>query len=216
MIADQPASTGTLPLTATRDTRCQVAHLPGQAKHRIAGPHPGQAKTDAKDTTVITDAAHTLRTLDLADETTAELTMPAGFDHHLTGEAHHTPNRSAARSPRSTPSPDRVLGPRPDHQAVPPEHDRSPHAQRTADRRKLTEAPPPEHHARPSSWPTTSPPRPTSRPTPSRTPAPSTPPSPHRRSRPPPSTHTPAAPHARIKAPLLIRNGRCSGSLIPA
>jgi len=64
---------------------------------RITDLYPGEAKTDAKDAVVITDAArtmtHTRRTLDLADEVTAELTMRVGFDQDLAGGANRTSNR---------------------------------------------------------------------------------------------------------------------------
>ncbi|MYX52716.1 transposase, partial [Streptomyces sp. SID8385] len=97
VIVDQPASIGALPLTVARDAGCQVAYLPGLAMRRIADLYPGEAKTDAKDAAVIADAArtmpHTLRTLDLADETAAELAMLVGFDQDLAGEANRTSNR---------------------------------------------------------------------------------------------------------------------------
>jgi hypothetical protein len=57
VIVDQPASIGALPLTVARDAGCQVAYLPGLAMRRISDLYPGEAKTDAKDATVIADAA---------------------------------------------------------------------------------------------------------------------------------------------------------------
>ncbi len=97
VIVDQPASIGALPLTVARDAGCQVAYLPGLAMRRIADLYPGEAKTDARDAAVIADAArtmpHTLRRLEPADEITAELTMLAGFDQDLAGEANRTSNR---------------------------------------------------------------------------------------------------------------------------
>jgi transposase len=103
-----PGSIGALPLTVAHHAGCQVAYLPGLAMRRIADLYPGEAKTDAKDAAVIADAArtmpHTLRTLDLADEVTAELTMLVGFDQDLAGEQTAPPTASAACSPSSTPA----------------------------------------------------------------------------------------------------------------
>ncbi|WP_159042138.1 transposase, partial [Streptomyces sp. TP-A0875] len=97
VIVDQPASIGALPLTVARDAGCQVAYLPGLAMRRIADLYPGEAKTDAKDAAVIADAArtmpHTLRSLELTDEITAELTVLVGFDQDLAAEATRTSNR---------------------------------------------------------------------------------------------------------------------------
>jgi hypothetical protein len=61
---------------------------------RIADLYPGKAKTDAKDAAVIADAARTmprtLRSLELTDEITAELTVLTGFDQDLAAEATRT------------------------------------------------------------------------------------------------------------------------------
>ncbi|MET9336171.1 IS110 family transposase [Streptomyces sp. MAD19A] len=145
VIVDQPASIGALPLTVARDAGCQVAYLPGLAMRRIADLYPGEAKTDAKDAAVIADAArtmpHTLRTLDLTDEVTAELTMLVGFDQDLAGEANRTSNRIRSLLTQFHPSLERVLGPRLDHQAVTWLLERygSPQALRKAGRRRLIE-----------------------------------------------------------------------------
>ncbi|MDG9728800.1 IS110-like element ISSam1 family transposase [Streptomyces sp. DH41] len=145
VIVDQPASIGALPLTVARDAGCQVAYLPGLAMRRIADLYPGEAKTDAKDAAVIADAArtmpHTLRTLDLTDEVTAELTMLVGFDQDLAGEANRTSNRIRGLLTQFHPSLERVLGPRLDHPAVTWLLERygSPQALRKAGRRKLVE-----------------------------------------------------------------------------
>jgi geranylgeranyl reductase family protein len=112
---------------------------------RIADLYPGEAKTDAKDAAVIADAArtmaHTLRTLDLADEVTAELTMLVGFDQDLAGEANRTSNRIRGLLTQFHPSLERVLGPRLDHPAVTwlLERHGSPAALRKAGRRRLVE-----------------------------------------------------------------------------
>jgi hypothetical protein len=122
VVVDQPASVGALPLTVARDAGCQVAYLPGLAMRRIADLYPGEAKTDARDAAVIADAArtmpHTLRSLELADEITAELTMLVGFDQDLAGEANRTGNRIRGLLTQFHPSLERVLGPRLDHPAV--------------------------------------------------------------------------------------------------
>ncbi|WP_103504095.1 MULTISPECIES: IS110 family transposase [unclassified Streptomyces] len=137
VIVDQPASIGALPLT--------VAYLPGLAMRRIADLYPGEAKTDAKDAAVIADAArtmpHTLRSLELTDEITAELTVLVGFDQDLAAEATRTSNRIRGLLTQFHPSLERVLGPRLDHQAVTWLLERygSPAALRTAGRRRLVE-----------------------------------------------------------------------------
>ncbi|WP_146704935.1 IS110 family transposase, partial [Shigella flexneri] len=56
-----------------------VGYLPGLAMRRIADLHAGEAKTDVFDAAIIAEAArtlpHALRTLKLADEQIAELSM---------------------------------------------------------------------------------------------------------------------------------------------
>ncbi|MFJ5157387.1 IS110 family transposase [Streptomyces sp. NPDC088353] len=145
VVVDQPASIGALPLTVARDAGCQVAYLPGLAMRRIADLYPGEAKTDARDAAVIADAArtmpHTLRSLELAEEITAELTMLVGFDQDLAGEATRTSNRIRGLLTQFHPSLVRVLGPRLDHPVVTWLLERygSPDALRKACRRKLVE-----------------------------------------------------------------------------
>ncbi|WP_406351806.1 IS110 family transposase [Streptomyces sp. NBC_01635] len=145
VIVDQPASIGALALSVARDAGCQVAYLPGLAMRRIADLYPGEAKTDAKDATVIADAArtmpHTLRSLELADEITTELTMLVGFDQDLAGEATRTSNRIRGLLTQFHPSLERVLGPRLEHRAVTwlLERHGSPQALRKAGRRRLVE-----------------------------------------------------------------------------
>jgi transposase len=145
VIVDQPASIGALPLTVARDAGCKVAYLPGLAMRRIADLYPGEAKTDAKDAAVIADAArtmpHTLRSLELTDEITAELTVLVGFDQDLAAEATRTSNRIRGLLTQFHPSLERVLGPRLDHQAVTWLLERygSPAALRKAGRRRLVE-----------------------------------------------------------------------------
>ncbi|GAA3227439.1 hypothetical protein GCM10020256_38810 [Streptomyces thermocoprophilus] len=145
VVVDQPASIGALPLTVARDAGCRVAYLPGLAMRRIADLYPGEAKTDAKDAAVIADAArtmpHTLRSLELTDEITAELTVLVGFDQDLAAEATRTSNRIRGLLTQFHPSLERVLGPRLDHQAVTwlLERHGSPSALRKAGRRRLVE-----------------------------------------------------------------------------
>ncbi|MFC8868029.1 IS110 family transposase [Streptomyces sp. NPDC057148] len=119
---DQPASIGALPLAVARDMGCPVAYLPGLTMRRIADLYPGEAKTDARDAFVIADAArvmpHTLRSVDLEDETIAELEMVVGFDDDLAGEATRISNRLRGLLTQIHPSLERVLGPRVQHPAV--------------------------------------------------------------------------------------------------
>ncbi len=67
------------------------AYQPGRSMRRIANLYPGEAKSDARDAAVIADAVrtmpHTLRSLDLTDKITAELTVLVGFDQDLAAEA---------------------------------------------------------------------------------------------------------------------------------
>ncbi|WP_274918800.1 IS110 family transposase [Streptomyces sp. WZ-12] len=145
VIVDQPASIGALPLTVARDSGCKVAYLPGLSMRRIADLYPGEAKTDARDAAVIADAArtmpHTLRSLELTDEITAELTVLVGFDQDLAAEATRTSNRIRGLLTQFHPSLERVLGPRLDHQALTWLLERygSPAALRKAGRRRLVE-----------------------------------------------------------------------------
>lgn len=102
VVVDQPASISALPLAVARDAGCRVAHLPGLTMRRIADLYPGEAKTDARDAAVIADAArtmpHTLRGIELTDETIAELEMIVGFDDDLAGEATRIANRLRGRT----------------------------------------------------------------------------------------------------------------------
>ncbi len=87
-----------------------------QHGHPSRGPQPlpGEARTDAKEAAVVTNAARTYRTLELGDEVTAELTMLAGFDQDLADEVTRTSNRirgllpvppQAPPQPRTRPRP---------------------------------------------------------------------------------------------------------------
>ncbi len=122
ILVDQPASIGALPIAVARDMGCQVAYLPGLTMRRIADLYPGEAKTDARDAFVIADAArsmpHTLRSIELTDETVAELEMIVGFDDDLAGEATRISNRLPGLLTQIHPHLERVLGPRIQHPAV--------------------------------------------------------------------------------------------------
>lgn len=122
MVVDQPASIGALPLAVARDISCPLAYLPGLTMRRIADLYPGEAKTDACGAFVIADAArvmpHTLRWVDLEDETIAELEMIVGFDDDLAGEATRISTRPRVLLTQFHPSLERVLGPRVRHPAA--------------------------------------------------------------------------------------------------
>jgi transposase len=122
VVVDQPASIGALPVAVARACGVQVAYLPGLAMRRIADLHPGQAKTDARDAYVIADAArtlpHTLRRVDVGDETLAELEVLVGFDDDLAGEATRVANRIRGLLTQIHPALERVLGPKVQHKAV--------------------------------------------------------------------------------------------------
>ncbi|WP_069885800.1 IS110 family transposase [Streptomyces luteocolor] len=122
VVVDQPASIGALPLAVARDMGCPVAYLPGLTMRRIADLYPGEAKTDARDAFVIADAArampHTLHSVDLDDETIAELEMIVGFDDDLVGEANRLSNRLRGLFTQVHPHLERVLGPRMQHPAI--------------------------------------------------------------------------------------------------
>lgn len=121
-IVDQPATIGALPVTVAHDEGVTVGYLPGLAMRRIADLHPGEAKTDARDAFIIAEAArtmpHALRSLQLADEQVAELTMLCGFDDDVTGQITATSNRIRGLLTQIHPALERVLGPHLDHPAV--------------------------------------------------------------------------------------------------
>ncbi len=122
LVVDQPATVGALPVAVARAEGALVAYLPGLAMRRIADLHAGEAKTDARDAYIIAEAArsmpHTLRSLKLADNEVAELTMLCGFDDDLAGQITQTSNRIRGLLTQIHPALERVLGPRLDHPAV--------------------------------------------------------------------------------------------------
>ncbi|WP_139358448.1 IS110 family transposase, partial [Escherichia coli] len=99
-----------------------VGYLPGLAMRRIADLHSGEAKTDARDAAIIAEAArtlpHALRSLKLADEQIAELSMLCGFDDDLAAQTTQASNRIRGLLTLIHPALERVLGPRLDHPAV--------------------------------------------------------------------------------------------------
>ncbi|MGW3607397.1 IS110 family transposase [Micromonospora sp. NPDC005161] len=144
VVVDQPATIGALPVAVARACGHQVAYLPGLAMRRIADLHPGSAKTDARDAYVIADAArtlpHTLRRVDVGDETLAELEVLVGFDDDLAGESTRIANRIRGLLTQIHPALERVLGPKVQHKAVLELLSRcgGPAGLRKAGRRKLT------------------------------------------------------------------------------
>jgi transposase len=116
VVVDQPATIGALPVTVARAAGADVAYLPGLAMRRIADLHPGTAKTDARDAYVIADAArtlpHTLRSLNVTDDTLAELGVLLGYDDDQAQEATRLANRLRGLLTQIHPALERVLGPR--------------------------------------------------------------------------------------------------------
>ena len=116
VIVDQPATIGALPIAVARHVGCEVAYLPGLAMRRIADLHPGSAKTDARDAYVIAEAArtmpHTLRRVDVGEETLAELGVLIGFDDDQAQEATRISNRIRGLLTPIHPALERVLGPK--------------------------------------------------------------------------------------------------------
>ncbi|HGD8877427.1 TPA: IS110-like element ISEc20 family transposase, partial [Escherichia coli] len=119
LVVDQPATIGALPVAVARSEGVLVGYLPGLAMRRIADLHAGEAKTDARDAAIIAEAArtlpHALRTLKLADEQIAELSMLCGFDDDLAAQTTQASNRIRGLLTQIHPALERVLGPRLDH-----------------------------------------------------------------------------------------------------
>lgn len=116
VVVDQPNTIGALPIAVARSMGIQVAYLPGLAMRRIADLHPGNAKTDARDASIIADAArtmpHTLRRVNLGDQTLAELKVLVGFDEDLAAEATRLSNRIRGLLTQIHPALERVVGPK--------------------------------------------------------------------------------------------------------
>lgn len=123
VVVDQPATIGALPVAVAQAAGVTVGYLPGLAMRRIADLHPGEAKTDARDALIIAEAArtmpHTLRSIEVADEQVAELSMLCGFDDDLAKQATATSNRVRGLLTQIHPALERVIGPHLDHRAMP-------------------------------------------------------------------------------------------------
>ncbi|MBP2215788.1 IS110 family transposase [Arthrobacter sp. CAN_C5] len=122
LVVDQPATIGALPVAVAQSAGILVGYLPGLAMRRIADLHPGEAKTDARDAYIIAEAArtmpHTLRSIVVADEQGAELSMLCGFDDDLAAQATATSNRIRGLLTQIHPALERVIGGHLDHRAM--------------------------------------------------------------------------------------------------
>ncbi len=115
VVVDQPASIGALAVALARQAGIEVSYLPGLAMRRIADLHPGNAKTDARDSYIIAEAArsmpHALRRVDVGEEALADLEVIVGFDDDLAGEVTRITNRIRGLLTQVHPALERVLGP---------------------------------------------------------------------------------------------------------
>jgi transposase len=122
VVVDQPATIGALPIAVAQAENVLVGYLPGLAMRRIADLHAGEAKTDARDAAIIAQAArtlpHALRSIQLADESVAELSMLCGFDDDILGQMTATSNRIRGLLTQIHPALERVVGPHLDHPAM--------------------------------------------------------------------------------------------------
>ncbi|MFJ8894304.1 IS110 family transposase [Leifsonia sp. NPDC102414] len=143
LVVDQPATIGALPVAVAQAEGALVGYLPGLAMRRIADLHPGEAKTDARDAAIIAETArtmpHTLRSIQVADEQVAELSMLCGFDEDLAGQITQVSNRIRGLLTQIHPALERVIGPRLDHPAILDllQHYPSPAAMRAAGEKRL-------------------------------------------------------------------------------
>ncbi len=119
LISQLPSVRYLSPLPAQKESLSDTSRL---AMRRIADLHAGEAKTDARDAAIIAEAArtlpHALRTLKLADEQIAELSMLCGFDDDLAAQTTQASNRIRGLLTQIHPALERVLGPRLEHPAV--------------------------------------------------------------------------------------------------
>ncbi|WP_239437902.1 IS110 family transposase [Arthrobacter alpinus] len=122
LVVDQPSTIGALPVAVAQAEGIMVGYIPGLAMRRIADLHPGEAKTDARDAAIIAEAArslpHTLRSIVVADEQAAELSMLCGFDDDLAKQATATSNRIRGLLTQIHPALERVIGKHLDHPAM--------------------------------------------------------------------------------------------------
>jgi transposase len=144
LVVDQPATIGALPVAVAQAEGILVGYLPGLSMRRIADLHQGEAKTDARDAAIIAQAArsmpHALRSVVVADEQVAALSMLCGFDEDLAKQVNQTVNRIRGLLTQIHPALERVIGPRMDHPAVLDllQHYPSPAAMKTAGVTRLT------------------------------------------------------------------------------
>lgn len=122
VIVDQPATIGSLPVAVAQALGVLVGYLPGLTMRRVADLHPGEAKTDARDAYIIAETARTmpatLRSIKVADEQVAELSMLCGFDDDLAAQITQVSNRIRGLLTQIHPTLERVIGPRLDHPAI--------------------------------------------------------------------------------------------------
>jgi transposase len=143
LVVDQPATIGALPVAVAQACGALVGYLPGLAMRRIADLHPGEAKTDARDAAIIAETArtmpHTLRSVQVADEQVAELSMLCGFDDDLAGQIVQVSNRIRGLLTQIHPALERVIGPRLDHPAMLDllQHSPSPATMKSAGEKRL-------------------------------------------------------------------------------
>lgn len=127
VVVDEPASIGALPLAVARAMAkeghaVRVGYLPGLTMRRLADLHAGHAKTDARDAFVIADAArslpHTLRHVDLDDDTLTGLSVLVGYDDDLAAESTRLANRLRGALLQVSPALERAFGAKVMHPAV--------------------------------------------------------------------------------------------------
>lgn len=122
VVVDQPATIGALPVAVAQAHGVLVGYLPGLTMRRVADLHPGEAKTDARDAFIIAETARTmpstLRSIKVADEQIAELSMLCGFDDDLAAQITQVSNRARGLLTQIHPTLEKVLGPRLDHPAI--------------------------------------------------------------------------------------------------
>jgi transposase len=122
LVVDQLHSIGALPVTVAQAMGIDVAYLPGLSMRRLAGLHPGSAKTDARDAFIVANAAltapHALRRLDIPDQARADLAMLLGYDDDLVAQTTAANNRLRALLSQVHPSLEKALGGNISHPAV--------------------------------------------------------------------------------------------------
>lgn len=122
LVVDQPATIGALPVPVAQAAGVLVGYLPGLTMRSVADRHPGEAKIDARDAFIIAETARTmpvtLRSIKVADEQIAELSMLCGFDGDFAAQITQVSNRVRGLLTQIHPALERVLGPRLDHPAI--------------------------------------------------------------------------------------------------